>query len=92
MERAGNAGVKALKEATPVKTGHTATEWTYTVNKDLTLTFKNTEVTAYGVPIPILIMYGYMRGRRHIAGNDFVRRTLDPIIRSMKDEIRREML
>jgi hypothetical protein len=92
LNRYGEIGVNALKEGTPTETGSTANSWSYHVDKDLTLSFHNGEVTIYGVPIPKLLMYGYTRGRHHIAGDDFVRRILDPIIRSLKDEIRKEML
>ena len=92
LERYGRIGVKALKDATPIETGETADSWSYHVDRDLTLSFRNNEVTAFGVPIPKLLMYGFTRGRRHVAGNDFVRRTLNPIIRSLKEEIRKEML
>jgi hypothetical protein len=91
MSKYGAIGVKALKEATPVETGMTADNWTYSVS-NVSLIFKNGEVTVFGVPIPILIMYGYTNGRRHVNGNDFVRRTLDPIIKSLKEEIRKELL
>jgi hypothetical protein len=92
LEKYGKRGVDALKDATPTETGGTADSWGYRVSKDLTLTFTNHEVTIFGVPIPKLLMYGYTKGRRHLTGNDFVRRTLNPIIESLKEEIRKEML
>lgn len=92
MQRYGDMGIKALRDSTPTETGDTAAKWSYDVTKDLILTFKNGEVTIYGVPIPKLLMYGYTIGRRHMAGNDFVRKTLDPIIESLREEIRKELL
>jgi len=92
MDKHGKIGVKALREATPIETGKTAGSWSYIVTKDLTLRFMNSEVTPFGVPIPILLMYGYTRRGRNVPGNDYVRRTLSPIIQSLKDEIRKEML
>lgn len=92
LTKYGNLGVKALEEATPKETGKTATSWTFSVSKDLVLAFKNSEVTAYGVPIPILLMYGYTRGNKYVAGDDYVHRALDPIIQSLKNEIRKELL
>jgi hypothetical protein len=92
MEKYGRLGVSALKENTPTETGETAEHWDYKVTNDLRLTFTNAEVTVYGVPIPKLLMYGYKRGRHFINGDDFVRRTLNPIIDSLKEEIRKEML
>jgi hypothetical protein len=92
LEKYGKEGVKALHDATPTETGETADSWGYRVGKDLTLVFTNHEVTIFGIPIPKLLMYGYTRGHRNVAGNDYVRRTLNPIIRSLKDEIRKEML
>ena len=92
LKKYGTLGVKALEEGTPKETGETAASWTFTVSKDLVLTFKNNETTEQGVPIPILLMYGYTRGSTLIEPNDFVRRALEPIIRSMKDEIRKELL
>ena len=92
LEKYGKEGAKALKDATPTETGETADSWGYRVGRDLTLVFTNHELTIYGVPVPKLLMYGYTRGHRNVPGNDFVRRTLYPIIRSLKEEIRKEML
>lgn len=92
LTKYGKLGVKALEEATPKDTGKTASNWSFTVSKDLTLSFKNSELTSYGVPIPILHMYGYTRGTKYVAGDDYVRRALDPVIQSLKNEIRKELL
>lgn len=92
MKKYGILGVKVLEEQTPKETGETASSWTFTVSKDLVLSFKNSETTQQGVPIPILLMYGYTRGSTLVEPNDFVRRALEPIIRSMKEEIRKELL
>lgn len=94
MKRKGVEGVKVLQENTPKETGETSTSWTFKVEKDkdsVILSFHNDEVTDLGIPIPVLIMFGFSVGRKHVPGNNFVRRALAPLIQSLKEEIRKEI-
>lgn len=73
-------GVAALKTATPVDTGLTASSWDYEIFNDndetYRLVFTNSNVSD-GIPVVILIRYGHVtKNGGYISGNDF----LSPIV------------
>lgn len=70
LRKYGEIGVKALADATPVRTGKTASSWNYTYSVDkfvgnsiarASLYFNNSSLTEgrYNIPIVILIEYGH---------------------------------
>lgn len=94
-ETIGKKGVEALKEATPKRTGKTANSWEYEVsdkNGVVSVTFTNSNVTADGYPIPLLIESGHANRSGHwTEGHPFIAETLNDIINEGIDNVDKEM-
>lgn len=90
LQKYGQKGVNALKQATPVRTGRTANSWGYSIDKNskgITLSWTNSNISD-GVPIAILIQYGHgTRQGGYVEGRDYI----NPVIRPIFDEIVREV-
>lgn len=90
----GEKGVAALRSATPVDSGATASSWYYTVSKTskgYKVTWRNSHSNR-GIPIAILIQYGHGTGTGgYVQGRDFINPAIRPIFDSMAETIGREM-
>lgn len=90
MQQYGELGVQALSEATPIRTGKTASSWEYDVemNKNSAkITWSNTNVNN-GENIAILIQYGHGTGTGgYVHGLDYV----NPAMRAVFDKIIEEI-
>lgn len=86
----GQMGVNALKAATPVRTGKTASSWSYEIHQngsDVSLVWTNSNKSR-GVPIVFYIQYGHgTRSGRYIQGYDFI----NPAIRPVFDQIKKDI-
>lgn len=86
LERYGQAGVDALSNATPVRTGETADLWDYQVVRDsrsYSIVWTNSHVVN-GVNIAILIQYDHgTRNGGFVQGRDYI----NPAIRPIFDKI-----
>jgi hypothetical protein len=86
LEALGQIGVDALAAATPVRSGLTASSWSFEVTKSgntYHLRWINTH-THNGVPIAILIQYGHGTGTGgYIQGYDYI----NPAMRSVFETI-----
>lgn len=82
LDKYGQMGVKALRDATPRDTGKTANSWDYIIerNKDsVTITWTNSNENR-SVPIALLIQYGHAtRNGGWISGIDYINPALKPI-------------
>ena len=83
LEAFGQAGVQALAAATPKQSGATAAAWGYKVEqKDgvwgISWTNSNRQK---GVPIAIILEYGWVRGRSYIP------RAIQPIMDKIADDV-----
>ena len=89
LDKYGKKGVDALQSATPVKSGKTASSWTYEIEHNrhvASLIFKNTNVNK-GVNIAIILQYGHGTGTGgYVQGRDYI----NPAIRPIFDEIANE--
>lgn len=78
----GEAGLSALYDATPKRTGKTAASWTYSIEntKDgLTITWSNSNVVN-GMNIAILIQKGHgTASGYYVQGVDYINPALAPI-------------
>lgn len=78
----GEAGVKALQEATPKRTGKTADSWDYKVletNQGLSITWTNSNVND-GANIAILIQLGHGTSTgAYVKGVDYINPALKPV-------------
>lgn len=90
LEKYGQAGVRALSDATPKDTGKTAESWSYKITKiqngQYRLEWFN-ENRKDGVPIALVIYYGHVtKGGGFIEGVDYINPALEPIIKQMANE------
>nr|DAS43067.1 MAG TPA: type I neck protein [Caudoviricetes sp.] len=86
FDKYGEAGVEALKSATPYDTGLTASSWYYKVSKNnerVRIGFYNSNIQN-GVPIAIILQYGHAtRGGGYVEGKDYI----NPAVKEVFDEI-----
>jgi hypothetical protein len=86
----GEAGVKALKEATPKKTGKTAESWSYTVEetKDgLSISWNNSNRND-GANVAILIQLGHGTGTgAYVKGVDYINPALKPVFDAFANKV-----
>lgn len=82
LDKYGKAGVAALSESTPVRTGLTASSWYYKIkrqNGKVSLEFYNSNVNE-GAPIAILLQYGHATSSGGwVQGVDYINPALKPI-------------
>lgn len=78
----GEAGVEALQEATPKRTGKTADSWDYKVletNQGLSITWTNSNVND-GANVAILIQLGHGTSTgAYVKGIDYINPALKPV-------------
>ena len=90
LNEAGRMGVAALSEATPVRTGKTASSWEYAITETetgMTVTWYNTHVNS-GVPIAVILQYGHGTGTGgFVEGIDYVNPTMKPIFNKIAEKI-----
>lgn len=90
----GEAGVKALSEATPVDTGKTAASWGYnlkTAPGSVTIEYTNSNVNK-GVPIALVLQYGHGTGTGgYVQGVDYINPAIRPIFKQMASDLGREV-
>lgn len=95
LNRYGRSGVEALKRATPVDTGNTASRWGYKIStgkKGASITWTN-DSKSNGVPIVILLQYGHStRNGGYVSGVDFINPALRKIFNEMSDTIWKEVV
>lgn len=82
FQRFGEAGVKALQEATPKDTGLTALSWSYSIEKTkngLGISWNNSNIND-GVNIAIIIQYGHgTSSGYYVEGVDYINPALKPV-------------
>ena len=86
LEKYGEMGVQALAEATPVKSGLTASSWYYKIvntNGRLAINFCNSNIQN-GVPIAIILQYGHAtRNGGWVEGRDYINPAIQPVFDKM---------
>lgn len=82
FNQVGEAGVRALQDATPKKTGKTAESWGYTVTENksgISITWTNSN-RSDGANIAILIQMGHGTGSgAYVKGVDYINPALKPV-------------
>lgn len=90
LHKYGKEGVEALKAATPVKTGKTASSWGYRIDQNgsnLSIVWTNSNISN-GVPIVFYIQYGHgTRGGHYVQGYDFINPAIRPVFDRIKKDI-----
>lgn len=90
MDKYGRIGVERLSAATPVRTGLTASSWTYRVESlndgTYKLSFNNTN-RSEGIPVVVLLRYGHVTSTGGwVEGNDFVQPIIDQLALELQEE------
>lgn len=94
LDKYGKMGVEALRSATPVDTGETASSWYYEIQNDgstATIEFHNSHINK-GVPIAIILQYGHGTGTGGwVEGRDYINPAIQPIFDEMANEAWKEV-
>lgn len=90
LHEAGEAGVTALANATPVRTGLTASRWDYKIGVKkgvYSVVWTNDDIEG-GFPVAIMIQYGYGTGTGgYVQGQDYINPALKPIFDRITDKV-----
>lgn len=94
LEKFAQQGVSALSAATPVKTGLTASSWSYEIiqnGSSISVVWKNSNVQK-GLNIAIILQYGHgTRNGGYVRGRDYINPALRPIFDKMADAAWKEV-
>lgn len=94
FDKYGQAGVEALRSATPKDTGETANSWYYEVNREgnkVTINWLNRNVND-GVNIAVIIQYGHGTGTGgYVRGVDYINPAMKPVFDKIADDLWREV-
>lgn len=94
LEKYGEKGVKALREATPVGSGKTAESWDFGIDKGdgvVTLYWTNSNENR-GINIAVLLIYGHgLSNGAYVEGVDFVSPAMKPIFEQIANESWKEV-
>lgn len=94
FDKYGQAGVAALKSATPVDSGATASSWYYKVESkgsSTSIIFCNSNINE-GVPIAIILQYGHGTGTGgYVQGRDYINPAIRPIFDNLADAAWKEV-
>lgn len=87
-------GVEALRSATPIESGETASSWGYEIerNKDsIVINWTNSNIND-GANIAVLIQYGHCTGTGgYVSGYDYINPSIKPVFDQIVEEIRKEV-
>lgn len=94
LDNYGRLGVSALKDATPVKTGKTASSWDYkikTSRKGASISWYNTN-TNDGVKIALILQYGHAtKDGYFIQGRDYINPTMQKVFDEIGEQAWKEI-
>ena len=94
LDKYGRKGVEALSNATPIRSGVTASSWSYDIenqNGRVVISFMNSNVNK-GVNIAIILQYGHgTRNGGWVQGRDYINPAIRPIFDEMANEAWREV-
>lgn len=94
LERYAKKGLDALRHATPVRTGLTASSWSYEIERNgssATIYWKNSNVNQH-VNIAMIIQTGHgTRTGGYVQGIDYINPALRPIFDKLADDLWKEV-
>ena len=94
LSRYGELGVNALSAATPIKTGKSASSWSYDVTKltgGYQVSWYNSDM-AGRVPVVVLLQYGHAtKNGGFVEGRDFINPALEPVFEQLAEAAWREV-
>lgn len=90
LNAAGARGVAALRSATPVESGRTASSWSYEVDRSrggARISWLNTHIEN-GVPIAVILQYGHGTGTGgYVQGRDYINPALTGIFDQIAEDV-----
>ncbi len=93
FDKYGKMGVDALREATPVETGKTASSWYYTIEENASgvrIVWSNSNFNK-GVPIALILQYGHGTGTGGwVEGRDYINPAIQPVFDQIAEELWKE--
>lgn len=94
LRRYGQAGVEALKSATPIDTGATAHSWYYEIEQTdnrISINFCNSNIQN-GALVAVLIQYGHATNSGSwVEGKDYINPSIKPIFDQIAEDAWREV-
>ena len=94
LEHYGQMGINALRSATPVESGKTASSWGFTTENrgtSIKLIWTNSNVNE-GCNIAILIQYGHGTGwGTYVEGTDYINPAMRPIFEEISQLVWKEV-
>jgi len=95
LNKYGKLGVEALRNATPVETGLTASSWSYEIVRQpgrATIEFHNSNINNH-VNIALILQYGHGTGTGGwVEGRDYINPALQPIFDELAQEAWKEVV
>lgn len=90
LVRSASEGLNALRAATPVDSGLTASSWGYEIERrgeDYVIMWTNSHVNK-GVPIAIILQYGHGTGTGgYVAGRDYINPAMRPVFDKIAEDV-----
>jgi hypothetical protein len=90
FDQVGRAGVEALQEATPKRTGKTAASWSYTVTQNregISISWNNSNRND-GANVAILIQLGHgTSSGAYVKGIDYINPALKPVFDAFANKV-----
>lgn len=94
LDKYGQKGVEALRQATPKDSGVTADSWDYVITKkgsDVRIHFVNSNIQN-GVNVAILLQYGHAtKSGGYVQGIDYINPVIQPLFEKIADEAWKEV-
>lgn len=94
LEHYGQEGVTALQQATPKRTGLTASSWYYEITQSpgkIEIAWKNSHVEN-NVPIAVILQYGHGTGTGgYVQGIDYINPAMKPVFDEITNKIWKEI-
>ena len=95
LNKYGQLGVEALRNATPVDTGLTANSWSYEIVEDssgVKIYWKNSNIVK-GIPIAVILQYGHGTGTGgYVEGTDYINPALKSVFEKIADAAWKEVV
>ncbi len=94
LEKYGQKGVESLSANTPVKTGLTASSWSYEIiqnQNSISVVWNNSNIQK-GINIAIILQYGHgTKNGGYVSGRDYINPALRPFFDKMAEAAWKEV-
>lgn len=94
IEPYAKEGIEALRAATPIDSGETASAWNYSIEssgKSFKIIWSNGNIVK-GVPIAIILQYGHGTGwGGYVEGRDYINPAMKPVFDKISERLMEEV-